>query len=314
MRNLYKILNLDKNASRSEIISKLQNIRNSDLRKDLEIVLLNETNKVEYDKVIMILENITRLRINLGIDYALNWQPSLTEEFQTSNMKKELRYEKFKLKLRKLYYHDTYKYKTGEYYKSNRNNSNDSANFSNSTKRKTNSSLKVFIGIVIIFIIFAVAYNVGKKKSIPQNNTSLKYNNEISQPYLIPISPPLHGYIKTNIHTECIAPLEIKTDSRDYYLVKLVSIYSKSKYFMIFIYGGRTVNIDVPLGSYTMKYSSGNEWYGFEEYFGPNGGYNKSDDLLNFEIIGNQITGYTVTLYKVPHGNFQTYSIDRNDF
>ena len=53
---------------------------------------------------------------------------------------------------------------------------------------------------------------------------------------------------------------------------------------MIFVYGGQTVNINIPLGKFVMKYCTGKDWYGYKELFGTNGSYSKSKDLFDFNI------------------------------
>ena len=82
----------------------------------------------------------------------------------------------------------------------------------------------------------------------------------------------------------------------------------------IYIRGGDTVEVDVPLGSYEIRYAAGDTWYGEDELFGPETSYNKADDLFTFSDTGYQISGYTITLYQVVNGNLETIPLDKDRF
>ena len=74
------------------------------------------------------------------------------------------------------------------------------------------------------------------------------------------------------------------------------------------------MNIDVPLGNYIVKYAAGDRWYGYEHLFGPETGYSKAGEVFSFAVVGNKISGYTITLYKVRNGNLHTQTIRKEDF
>lgn len=82
----------------------------------------------------------------------------------------------------------------------------------------------------------------------------------------------------------------------------------------VFVRSGMTANVDVPLGNYEFRYAAGDTWYGYEHLFGPATGYSKADKLFDFRDTGYEVSGYTVTLYKVPNGNLHTSSIRANEF
>ena len=111
-----------------------------------------------------------------------------------------------------------------------------------------------------------------------------------------------------------IAPFEIKTSRGANYLVKLVSVGTGQPVMTIFVRGGNTVSTEVPLGTYEVKYASGEKWYGHEHLFGPDTSYSKADTQLRFENRGGQISGYTITLYRVTNGNMRTKSIKPEQF
>lgn len=82
----------------------------------------------------------------------------------------------------------------------------------------------------------------------------------------------------------------------------------------MFIQGGKSEQIEAPLGTYILKYASGETWYGYAHLFGPTTVYSKADKLFSFTFDGNGYSGYTVTLYNVINGNLRTSRISADDF
>ena len=74
------------------------------------------------------------------------------------------------------------------------------------------------------------------------------------------------------------------------------------------------MEVEVPLGTYEVRYASGESWYGYEYLFGPGTSYSKADKTFTFKVVGNQISGFTITLYKVSHGNLHTSTISPTEF
>lgn len=136
-------------------------------------------------------------------------------------------------------------------------------------------------------------------------------------PRLIPSIPlPESGETRRFTQQEAVAPFEIKSSIGSYYLVKLVDAYSGAEVLTVFLHGGETVQIKVPLGTYIVKYGAGTRWYGYghKEVFGQQGAYTKADKLFIFERNDYQVTGYTITLYAAVGGNLHTYAIRPEDF
>jgi hypothetical protein len=131
----------------------------------------------------------------------------------------------------------------------------------------------------------------------------------------IPEQPlPANGDVKTYTFAERIAPFEIKTDGGQHYLVKLVNAVTKAPVLTVFVRGGQTVTIDVPLGTYEVRYTCGDSWYGYTYLFGDSGSYSKANETFAFTQTGNNVSGYTITLYPVEHGNLQTKDIEPTEF
>ena len=128
------------------------------------------------------------------------------------------------------------------------------------------------------------------------------------------VSTPYSGKVQKFISSNSIAPLTIQTSAGTNYLVKIVDYYSKSEVMTVFVRGGDTTKIKVPLGVYEIKYASGKKWYGYQYLFGSKTSYSKADSSFSFENTGYQITGYTITLYSVSNGNLRTKHINKSDF
>lgn len=125
---------------------------------------------------------------------------------------------------------------------------------------------------------------------------------------------PYSGAIQTWTSSKRVAPFEIKAAKGSNYLLKLVDVYTDSPIMTVFVRSGTNVEVEVPLGTYEVRYAAGEKWYGYEYLFGPETSYSKAENTFTFEIVGNQISGFTITLYKVAHGNLHTSAIGPTEF
>lgn len=131
---------------------------------------------------------------------------------------------------------------------------------------------------------------------------------------LIPVSPPPNGHILSENGDERIAPLSIKTSGTGYYFIKLKDALTKDTVLSFFLHGGKTADIDAPLGTYELYYTSGEEWYGTVDLFGEHTHYAKADELFEFYEEDGYVNGWTVTLYPVQNGNLSTSEISPDEF
>jgi hypothetical protein len=134
-------------------------------------------------------------------------------------------------------------------------------------------------------------------------------------PFNEPPEPlPENGEVSKYAYFEGLAPFEIKSSSGTNYLVKLTNASTGAPLQTIFVRGGTTVEVKVPLGTFSVKYAAGETWYGYRHLFGPMTAYSKADELFTFKNNGTSYTGYTITLYKVRNGNLRTEQIDSGEF
>ena len=110
------------------------------------------------------------------------------------------------------------------------------------------------------------------------------------------------------------APLEIRTPAGEDYFIRLVPLNSKTPVMEAYIRGGSSLRVNVPLGTYTLKYATGDTWYGPALLFGKDTLYSKADADLDFRETREGYSGYTVELIKQRHGNLHTSSLSAGDF
>lgn len=181
-------------------------------------------------------------------------------------------------------------------------------------------SWAAIIGIgALAFLVDATRDKTPSTKKRPSDVSGTSNYSRSSQaprpPFSAPLQPlPPHGDVTRLTTEEPIAPLEIRSAPGSYYLVKLSDSRSGRDVLSVFVHGGQTASVDVPLGSYNIKYASGDRWYGTTHLFGPDTAYSKADKAFDFRIEGNQVAGYTLTLYRVRHGNLSTSRISADQF
>lgn len=154
--------------------------------------------------------------------------------------------------------------------------------------------------------------NVDKNES--KNNPPIINKKEVETFQPKEVTLPQNGRVKYFTKKKPIAPLHISTKSDLNYYVKLMDNNTNTLVQTIFIRSGNSVKVRVPLGSYYVKYAMGGIWYGEEYLFGKYTTYAKADAIFDFKIIGNQVTGYTLELFRQLNGNLETEYIDESEF
>jgi len=127
---------------------------------------------------------------------------------------------------------------------------------------------------------------------------------------------PPNGTVRRGDRTQSLAPFEIVTRSGDTnnYFVKLVDRKSNRDVLGLFVRGGQSAKIEVPLGTFEILYTAGPTWYGEKHGFGPDARFAKADKVFDFAIEGDSVSGYTIELYLQPHGNLHTEGITQLQF
>ena len=126
------------------------------------------------------------------------------------------------------------------------------------------------------------------------------YQFELLQPKSQPL--PQKRVMRKKYH-KGLAPLTIRTrdDGRHYYL-KLIDDRDASTTMTAFIPSGSEFTEHVPVGKYRVKYAVGQNWYGTRWLFGPKTVFKNLEQVLDFKVNDNQISGYQLDLYLQPVG------------
>lgn len=109
-------------------------------------------------------------------------------------------------------------------------------------------------------------------------------------------------------------PLKVITPSSSTaYYIKLVDS-DGNKVFSTFIQPGESIEVDVPAGTYCLRYATGRKWYGETDLFGSKTQYAEAIEPFYFYGDSSGYHGYTVELYKQPDGNLNEKSLSKEQF
>lgn len=174
---------------------------------------------------------------------------------------------------------------------------------------------------IVLVAIIGGAVVINQVQTARGNSYSQSYSPPAPSRFTVEANP---GYPPVgirqgvqNIFTKAaqIAPLSIRTPAgEESYFVKVVDAYSQEPIITLFVHGGQTLEVNVPLGTYRIKYATGKTWYGEQYMFGPNTRYSEADKTFTFAVNGDQISGYTIQLIKQVNGNLHTKSIPASQF
>ena len=167
----------------------------------------------------------------------------------------------------------------------------------------------IFIGVILsIFEKYSKSNNNHAKNQPPTEKTvASQQNPAFSQP-----TQPLPQTGDNNaLFINGVAPLRIKTSTNGgyHYFVKVVNIANHRELGSYFIRSGEVLEIEVPVGTYEIRYASGKQWYGIDYLFGPETTYSKADRNFTFGFDGYQYNGYTIELIMQQNGNLRTSGI-----
>ena len=98
-----------------------------------------------------------------------------------------------------------------------------------------------------------------------------------------------------------IAPLTLKVrNAGQHFFVKLIDLPANKEVLSLFLRSGAQLKVNLPLGTYELKYAAGETWYGPGWLFGNATTFSRLDTELAFEHTDNEISGYSVDLYLQP--------------
>jgi hypothetical protein len=174
----------------------------------------------------------------------------------------------------------------------NDNNSNKRAVDKPEKKRIFNYVIAVFVIAITLFFVVA----------------SLDTTREPEEP---PLPLPRSGVISTNFSSAtAVSPFEIISKGSDSFYIKVYYYGTERLAATAFLRGGESIEFDVPLGSYELRWATGKDWYGPTKHFGPKANRYKANDVFRF----TETYGWTVELFLTTGGTLERIPIDEEDF
>ena len=110
------------------------------------------------------------------------------------------------------------------------------------------------------------------------------------------------------------APFKITTPSDGNYVMKIEDWDTKEFVATYFIRRSSTLSIELPLGSYKLKFAQGDKWYGTNFLFGPTTAYSYVPDKMTFYIDGDYVRGHEIELIPQVNGNLTTPQMRAQDW
>ena len=165
---------------------------------------------------------------------------------------------------------------------------------------------------------------VGKKILVSQKAK----NKSIPAPNPLPL-PPTGIYKRYFIKSEGVAPLGIALRASDQdagYHFYIIVLNSRTNEILVslFIRKGKSIEIQLPLGEYKIRYAAGKDWFGDNDLFGLHTtAYSDTKERIfkfkkTIEIDGRRETttfkGHSLELYAQIFGNLETRTISRSQF
>jgi len=149
-------------------------------------------------------------------------------------------------------------------------------------------------------------------------------DSAVAQQQLSAIPLPPNGTSRFFVKEERPALLKVKASGKYHYLVKMTRPNSTDTVVDLIVRAGQQAQIKVPLGTFHIKWATGQTWYGYEKgkRFGPSTDFNKADQLFTFEQeVTETSTGYMtsttvleITLFEVISGNMKSKDIPESQF
>ena len=155
----------------------------------------------------------------------------------------------------------------------------------------------------------------------PQNQTPTWANTKPVEPVFAEPEQPLPeqgamsfgaDYFLDSSDTK--APFKITTPSDGNYVMKIEDWNTKKLVATYFIRRSSTLAIELPLGSYKLKFAQGEKWYGDKYLFGPRTTYSYVPDRMNFYIDGDYVRGHRIELIPQVNGNLETPPMRAQDW
>jgi hypothetical protein len=168
---------------------------------------------------------------------------------------------------------------------------------------------------VVVGAVSVAIFQATTKESTP---TYVKQTEPVAVSCVAASRPRTGIYRNYDLSSNLAAPFEIRTAVGANYFIKLEDSVTRQPVQTFFIRGGQTMQSNVPLGQFVLKYATGNSWCGENDMFGTETEFHKADAVLRFarqnSDDGYTMIGNTIELMLQVNGNLKTSRISREAF
>ena len=182
--------------------------------------------------------------------------------------------------------------------------------------RPTLQRIPVLVRVYVVVITILIAFSFLDWKNQPPSSSDSRPSSPVVSTRNQPLPTPPNGqeFFSTNT-SERQAPLEIITKGDQVnYLVKLVESETNREVLKFFIRAGMSVKIQMPLGTYTLRYATGKNWFGSTLLFGEDTVRYQADTQFEFVKTAEGYKGFTVELFPQPGGNLHTRRVPESNW
>ncbi len=121
---------------------------------------------------------------------------------------------------------------------------------------------------------------------------------------------PNEGVYARYDQSPSVAPLTLRTASGSNYFVKIADAVNGRPILSFYVFGGSTFRVEVPAGSFILKYATGDNWCGDRELFGASTEIIQTDRIFQFDYDH----GYKIDLIRRREGNLPAKQISPRIF
>jgi hypothetical protein len=178
----------------------------------------------------------------------------------------------------------------------------------------------VFLVVIIVVIAAAYFHNPSLVATAKRHVSSKPNLSEVFPSTQAFSQPPVHitpGLVKAP-RDPSRARLTVRTKAGANYFVKIATPLTGTAVMSFFVRGGMPLTVNVPVGTYELRYCAGQVWYGPIHKFGPSTACHKADDLFPFSVTrtadGWSFSSWTVELILQRQGNLDTTPMDPREF
>jgi hypothetical protein len=131
---------------------------------------------------------------------------------------------------------------------------------------------------------------------------------------LATISPPpvavSEGVVRVSKARDRVIPLQIRVATGEHYFIRLVNVADDRDVIDLFIRGGSTLKASMPLGTYRVRFASGQTWYGDKRLFGTQTSYWTAEQRVTFRREKNEPKMVTIELAGRQGGRMKIAPLD----